>query len=277
MRKSVLLAFFFSLISQPLWGEEAFQPLDKILSQYVKENTVPAGGLETAFDYESAKKDKNVEKLVVQQTETFKNFKIDSLKTKNKATAFWINAYNFFMIKKILKDGFKKGKLNIEGVKSFGSLFSPYKVFKKEEFNIGGKNYSLDQIEKGVLLGDEYKKKGWKDARVHFAVNCASVGCPPLLAKAYSEATVDKVLTENVQRALKTKRHMHFVGKNLHLTHLFKWYKKDFEEQAGNVKAFIKKYTPTELHTQVDQAKNLKYIDYDWKLNKPSNFSKKIP
>lgn len=277
MRSYILFLFICFQVPQFLWAQELFSPMDKMLSQYVKNNNISGGGLETSFDYVAAKNDKNVTGLIQQQTQNFQNFDTKTLKTKNQATAFWINAYNFFMIKKILKDGFKKGKLKIDGVKSFGSFFDPYKVFKKEEFNIGGKLYSLDKIEKGILLGDDYKKKGWKDARIHFAANCASVGCPPLLTKAYNEKTIDKTLSENVQMALKTPRHMSFSGGKLRLTHLFKWYKKDFKEQAGTVKDFLKKYTDEKFHTKIDQAKAIEYIDYDWNLNKPSNFSKKIP
>jgi len=52
-------------------------------------------------------------------------------------------------------------------------------VFEREKFVIDGEKYSLNQMEKEILLGQDYAERGWKDARVHFAVNCASVGCPP--------------------------------------------------------------------------------------------------
>ncbi len=126
-------------------------------------------------------------------------------------------------------------------------------------------------MEKGQLLSKAFKKKSWKDARIHFVVNCASVGCPPLANKIYTPEQLDKDLTEATRKALKTERHFKFHKKNLYLTQLFEWYKDDFKEAEGSVKSFLKKYTDSSLHNQIDTS-DIKFIDYDWKLNRPKNF-----
>ena len=75
---------------------------------------------------------------------------------------------------------------------------------------------------------------------------------------------------------MKTKRHFHIKGKTLKLTHLFKWYKKDFEEAAGSVKKFIAPYLEDEdSRKKLEDSKDIDFIDYDWKLNRPENFVSK--
>ncbi len=250
-----------------------FDPFQKILNKHLSVKELNGGGLETSFDYEGAKKNPETEKLRKNQVTELQNFKVDSLDSKNEALAFWINAYNFFMINIILTEGFDGNKLNIDSVKDFGSFFNPYKVFKKEINKVGGKNYSLDQIEKETLLGTEYREKGWKDARVHFAVNCASVGCPPLIKEVYKAKTLDKTLDENLEKAMHTPRHLEVKGKELHLTHLFKWYRDDFKEASGSVRKFIYKAIKNKnLLKAVKSTNDIDYIDYDWKLNRSENF-----
>lgn len=250
----------------------SFAAYQKILSSHLTENQ-SGNDYETYFDYKTAKKNSETAKAIQKQLKVLDDFQPSSLKTKEEATAFWINTYNFFMIAKILKDGFKKDRLKIKGVKDLGSFFSPYKAFKEKDFKVGGKEISLDGVEKGILLGEVYKKKGWKDARIHFAVNCASVGCPPLRQKIYTPSTVSSMLIENSKKSFMTHRHLHFKGSTLHLTHLFKWYKKDFEDESGSVQRFIAKFIDDEnLKNKILSAKKIKHIEYDWSLNHKENF-----
>lgn len=270
MRIILLIASIYFFNSFAMAGFDHFQ---KALDAHVKERTLPGGGFESSFDYLSARSNPATMKHLNDQITNLKSFNIDTLKTKEQANAFWINAYNFYMIKIILEKGFKDGKLKIKSVKDLGSFFSPYKIFTRQINTVGAKTYSLDQIEKKILLGEEYKRKGWKDARIHFAVNCASVGCPPLKAKVYEAATLNSTLDDNVKKALKTPRHFNMNDKNLSLTHLFKWYKDDFIEHSGSVKKFLQKYkTDRKEQEAIDNATSTKFIDYDWRLNLPSNF-----
>lgn len=260
-------AFFVTLTVSTFSFAAEFDPFQKILDKHLVIQSV-GEGFQSAFNYTEAIKDKEVGENIKKQIEILSKKDLSVLKTKNEALAFWINSYNFYMIHNILQKGFESGKLKIKGVKDLGNFFNPYKVFKKEINQIGGKEMSLDQIEKGTLLGKIYKKKGWKDARIHFAVNCASKGCPPLIAKVYTAVTLDKTLDENIQTALKTPRHLKINGKTLYLTHLFKWYEQDFIEHSGSVKEFIYKYVSKEVQNQVDKTKSIEYIEYDWNLNK---------
>ena len=267
--RSVLFSLVFLFVSPILAAD--FSAFQQLLDKHLVEKDLPGGGFESSFNYTQAKKDAGTQQLLNKQAEVLKAFKPQSLQSKDEAIAFWINTYNFFMIKIILDTGFKKGKLNINSVKDFGSLFNPYKIFSRDINNVGGNQMSLDQIEKKTLLGEAYKKRGWKDARVHFAVNCASVGCPPLIKKVYEAKSLNDVLDSNIRKAFKTSRHFSLKGTNLQLTHLFKWYKTDFEEDSGSVQKFLQKYLDANTGAAVDKAK-IQFIKYDWNLNRPQNF-----
>ena len=273
MKKIILITLLTFSVSFCWASGPSFSIYQNILDKYVIAVELPDGGFQTHVQYQKIYDDKDATKNREEQLKIIENFDPVLLKTKEEATAFWINTYNFFMISKILKDGFKDNKLKINSVKDLGSLFGPYKAFAALDFKVGGKTMSLDQIEKETLLGEAFKSKKWKDARVHFAVNCASVGCPPLIKKIYTLETINQQLDENITRALKTKRHFHFEGDKLHVTHLTKWYEADFKENYGSVQNFLVQFTSDpSVKAKIKTMKSFEYINYDWKLNISENF-----
>ena len=250
--------------------EATFGPYAELLERYLEERNVPDDGLVSAFDYRAALADDETDALMDRQHDKLADFDVDTLTTREEANAFWLNAYNYFMIAYILQNP-QNGEL-IESVRDYGAWYNPYRVFGRDDFNIGGEQYSLSQMEKDILLGDEYLEKGWFEARVHFAVNCASVGCPPLRDVLYTSDNVDDLLTENTRKALNTPRHLHLDGDTLYLTQLFEWYEDDYEYEADSVKDWIRSYADEEVVARVDAAERIRYIDYDWTLNAPEYF-----
>ncbi|MFO7811577.1 MAG: DUF547 domain-containing protein [Pelovirga sp.] len=253
--------------------EEFYAPYAEILNRFVVEKDLPGGGLVSAFNYEKALADSRTFALLNQQKTILAEFEPDRLTEKYQSIAFWLNAYNFFMIEHLLTHPLK-GEL-VDSVWDYGGRYSPFKkhVFERELFTVGGQKYSLSAIEKDILLGSDYQRKGWKDARVHYAVNCASVGCPPLRKQLYTPTNTNDLMTANTVRAFNTERQLHIEGRTLMLSELFKWYADDFVEAAGSIRQFIKAYTDEERHPQIDQADRIDCIDYDWSLNRPENFS----
>jgi len=253
--------------------EELYAPYAEVLARFVVEKDLPGGGLVSAFNYEEALAESDTIALLNQQNANLVAFDPEALTEKYQSIAFWLNAYNFFMIEHLLTNPLK-GQL-VDSVWDYGGRYSPFKqhVFERELFTVGGKKYSLSAIEKDILLGSEYQRKGWKEARVHYAVNCASVGCPPLRNQLYTPTNTDDLLTANTVRAFNTERQLHIDGRTLMLSELFKWYADDFIEAAGSIHDFIKAYTDENRHSQFDQTDRVAYIDYDWSLNRPDNFS----
>ncbi|MFU8816899.1 MAG: DUF547 domain-containing protein [Pseudomonadales bacterium] len=249
---------------------ELFAPYQTLLEQHLEERPLPHDGLVTAFDYAAAAAAAETRPLLTEQRRRLAEFDPQSLATRDAALSFWLNAYNYFMIDYIL-DHPQRGQI-VGSVRDFGNLFNPYRVFRQSAFDVGGRKYSLDEMEKGILLGEGYKARGWKDARVHFAVNCASVGCPPLRQTIYLPSAVDAVLTDNTRRALNTERHLRVDGNTLHLTRLFDWYEADYVEAAGSVRDFILAYADERVRRQVERSERIAFVEYDWSLNSPENF-----
>lgn len=167
--------------------------------------------------------------------------------TKAQKKAYLINAYNAFTLKLIIDN------YPLESIRDIGGIFS--NPFSTEFAKIGGKDYSLDDIEKGMLL-----KMG--DPRVHFAVNCASESCPKLANKAY----VASKLNQQLDAAAKTFIHSdkNKLSKNtVELSKIFKWYASDFETDGNSVIKFINSYSDQ----NISENASISYLSYSWKLN----------
>ncbi|EMP54730.1 hypothetical protein MSNKSG1_15512 [Marinobacter santoriniensis NKSG1] len=266
------------VVMMPAWAlagvnDNLYEGYQQLLNDYLVEQTLPGDGLVSAFDYTAALADEQVAQTIAQQTAVLRDFDPDSLDGREQTVAFWINAYNFFMLSEILTDR-PDGKL-VSSVWDYGGRVNPFvdSVFERETFVVGSEQMSLNDIEKGRLLGKSYADRGWKDARVHFAVNCASVGCPPLRQQIYTADNLEEMLKENTRRAFSTPYHLKIQGDTLYVTELFKWYEQDFVDAAGSVRGFIRHWADNDTAAEVAKTSSLDYIDYDWSLNRPSNFS----
>jgi len=249
-----------------------FAAYQQLLDNYLTEVQSPRDGFYSAFDYDKALADGATAGLLEQQNRALAAFDPAGLDGWEESVAFWINAYNYFMVAQILTDR-PNGRL-VDSVWDYGGRFNPFvdSVFDVSRFVVGGRSYSLSGIEKEILLGDDYRARGWKDARVHFAVNCASVGCPPLRSRIYTADNLEATLAENTRLALASVRHLRVEGDTLYGTELFKWYEKDFSEAEGSVGAFIQRWAAPEVARVAAATSELKFIDYDWSLNRPDNF-----
>ncbi|MFO8085010.1 MAG: DUF547 domain-containing protein [Desulfobacterales bacterium] len=277
LRFIMLSAIFFAFSAAVVSGnkgtvESVFQPYADLLNRFLIERDLENDGLESAFDYEKALAHEQTMALLEEQDALLAEFDVAQLDTLEKAVAFWSNAYNYFMIAHILRE--RPDDELVESIWDYGGRFSPFRanIFERDLFTIGKHKYSLNDMEKSILLGDEFAEKGWKEARVHFTVNCASVGCPPLRRQIYTAENIDKLMTENTRRALNTHRHLHREGNTLYISELFKWYEDDYVEEEGSVKEFIKAYADDHVAEKVEASTRIHYIDYDWSLNKPGNF-----
>lgn len=255
--------------SGPYARDSLFQPYAELLERHVMEYDLDAGGLVASFDYKSAISDSGSRDLIERQTRRLAALDSDEFDQRDNALAFWINAYNFFMITHIVEQA-EAGE-PVDSVKEFGNLFNPFRVFEQERFDVAGRMHSLDGIEKDILLGEAFARRGWKDARVHFAVNCASVGCPPLRNRPYTAANLERLLDENSRRALLTPLHLRIDGDTAWLTSLFDWYADDFVEAAGSVRGFIESHLDPGRRERFGATDTIRFIDYDWRLNSPEN------
>lgn len=179
--------------------------------------------------------------------------------------AFLINAYNAHTVQLILTRYPK-----LESIKDLGSLFSS--PWRQQFFSLIGEKRSLDDVEHKLLRGD----KRYQEPRIHFAVNCASIGCPALRDEAYTGAKLASQLEDQTIRFLRDNSRNRFDMKTgtYFVSRIFDWYQEDFEKYAGGVKAFLVRYAektgkyPAEVTYVKQNNFGIDYFPYDWSLNK---------
>ena len=181
-----------------------------------------------------------------------------SLKTRAERLAFWINAYNILAIDLVRRNH------PVDSIRSIGSFFSP--VWKRPAGKIGGRSYTLDEIENQIL-------RPIGEPRVHAAIVCASLSCPPLRREPYRSERLAAQLEDNVRRWLADPRkgaHIDRSTRTLELSRIFDWFTGDFK--AGVLPFVASHVSPTDAGWIRSQGESLRirYFDYDWSLNDTS-------
>lgn len=227
---------FFSLSScaqNSTTKDEAFshQTFDNILQKYVSASGV--------VNYAGLKKD---EASLDKYLSTLSKEAPAKSWSKNASLAFWINAYNANTIKLILKN------YPVKSIKDINNG----KPWDLQWIKIGGKTYSLNNIENDII------RSQYKDARIHFAVNCAAKSCPPLANKAFTENNINSMLDARAKNFINSGMN-DISASTATISKIFDWYKADF----GNVITFINKYSNVNLNANA----TINYKEYDWSLN----------
>lgn len=182
--------------------------------------------------------------------------------------AFLINAYNAWTVDLILRSD-----PALQSIRDLGSLFSS--PWKRRFFELFGDEQSLDGIEHDLLRG----APDYDDPRIHFAVNCASIGCPALRPEAYRADDLDAQLEDQARRFLRDGSRNRWDAKagTLHLSKIFDWYAKDFDLpfRGGQSRAHFLAQYATELGVSAAETARLEageieieFLDYDWTLNR---------
>jgi len=184
---------------------------------------------------------------------------------KTDQLAFLINVYNAATIDLVLTK-----YPGLESIKDLGGLFSS--PWGQDVVTLFGEAVSLDDVEHTWIR----KRGNYRDARIHFAVNCASVGCPALRPEAYSGARLDAQLEDQTRRFLRDRSRNRLRGNALYVSKIFDWYEVDFEQgwnDARSVGQFLARRADA-LGLTAAQANALRagdleieYTEYNWSLN----------
>lgn len=178
--------------------------------------------------------------------------------TKAEKLAFYINAYNAKVLVMVLKyvRGKGEGGKDLEGVLAVEGA-SGVKFFDVKEIIVGGQLMSLNELEQlGRSLGD---------SRIHFAVNCASISCPPLLGRAWRPETLDADLDAATEAYLRSDLGLQVKDRRVYVSKIFEWYEADWGGRGG-VTNFLMRYAPRAAKEHLDRE--VGYLDYDWRLNR---------
>ena len=244
-----------------LRAEISHQLWDDLLQRHVR---VLDGGRATQLDYKGMAADHPQLVRYLQSLEKVGRKEFDTW-PKDRQLAFLINAYNAWTVQLIL------GRYpDLQSIKDLGSLFrSPWKqVF----IPLLGEQRSLDDIEHGLIRGSGR----YDEPRIHFAVNCASIGCPALIGRAYDEQQLDRQLEEATRLFLADRSRNRYEKGRLEVSSIFKWYREDFERGWRGTKSlaeFLALYGDSlGLNGQTAEALrsgaiDLEFLEYDWNLN----------
>lgn len=172
----------------------------------------------------------------------------------NAQFAFYVNAYNAWTLKLILNH-----YPGITSIKDAGSFWqSPW---KKKLARIDGDLLTLDEIENDIL------RPQFKDPRVHFAINCASKGCPPLYGVPFNGRDLDRQLDHVTRAFIDDPARYRLEGDVLFVSRIFKWYREDFND---DIIGFFQTYAEGDLKALLQTKArdlDLRFRDYDWSLN----------
>ncbi len=206
---------------------------DQLLSSHVTSGMV---------DYKSIKKDPT---NLNQALRALKKINLEDLSLLEKE-AVWINAYNIFVIKGIVE------AYPVNSVNDIPDFFDA------RSYTLGNQKVSLNQLEKEILF-----KEIW-DERLHFALVCGAVGCPPLSKRAFTEANTQIMLQRLTKRAINNPSlvqiDMH--EKKVIVSKIFEWYKSDFTKNQSLIE-YLNQYRDQKIPDGFAVA----YQEYDWNLN----------
>lgn len=173
---------------------------------------------------------------------------------RDEALAFYVNLYNAWTLKLIV-DNYP----DLESIKDLGwFLHTPW---DKNLVVLGGRVISLDHLEHEII------RPQFQDARVHFALNCTALSCPPLQKEPYRGAVLDRQLDMVARTFVNSKDDNYLDGNILYLCKLFDWYEEDFQP---TVRDFVLRFAEPDMARGVRNAgKDLRieYLPYDWTLN----------
>jgi hypothetical protein len=172
--------------------------------------------------------------------------------------AFWINAYNAVTIRGILRE------YPTTSIRNHTAKFFGYNIWQDLKLYVGGSPYSLEDIEHETL-------RKMSEPRIHFAIVCASIGCPRLLNEAYVADRIDEQLTINAKDFFARRQNFrnNAAARGFQLSSILSWFDEDF---GSNQKQMLKTISPWLPTPQAQAAArsgsvSVAYLTYDWKLN----------
>lgn len=225
---------------------------DRFVAQHVRE-----GG--ARFDYLSASENPgDLEAYLAAANEAA----LSDL-SRDHLLALLINTYNACTIRAILETFIPDPALGVASIRDIP------RVFDRKSCKLGGHTVSLNNIEHNLI------RPLFRDPRIHFAVNCASVGCPPLSMKAFTGEALESQLEAAARRTLASEAYVRVEDGTLQITRLLEWYGADFlnEEFVGSeasLPAYVRKYASPEVGEWINSHREnpkIEFLDYDWSLN----------
>lgn len=172
------------------------------------------------------------------------------------AKAFWINLYNAKTLDVVVD---RYPIKSIKDIKLGGGFFGSG-PWKKKLVTVGGKKLSLDDIEHNIA------RKTWRDPRLHYGFNCASIGCPNLLSEAFTGGKIDGQLNKAARDYINHPRGVTISSDGIKASKIYDWYDEDFGSSKQLI-AHWQRYASPKLKQALSKHKSINSYAYNWSLN----------
>lgn len=234
-------------------SKEFYSSWKELLNEYSQNGRV---------NYKMIKADDTKLIMSISYAENISKLEFDSL-SDDERKVFWINAYNLAAVKMVIDNYPIKKNFGLNAIRyPQNSIQQINKVWDRSVLIVRGKALSLNDIENKILRHE------FKDPRIHFAIVCASIGCPAIRSEVYTADKLDQQLAEQIRIFIKDPNKVTYdLSKDvLYLSPIFKWFKSDFDEVGGAV-IFIKRYSDDPWAGSLSQKTQIEWLGYDWNLN----------
>ena len=177
--------------------------------------------------------------------------------TKDVQMAYWINLYNALTVWVVTSD------YPVESIRDINSSVFRPGPWKRKLLTIAEKSITLDNIEHNIL------RPIWKDPRIHYAVNCASIGCPNLIKQAFRADNLEELLDKGAREYINHSRAARVEDGKLIVSSIYEWFQVDFGGSEHGVIEHLRTYAEADLLSKLEQFDEYDNDDYNWKLNAP--------
>ena len=177
---------------------------------------------------------------------------------RSEQLAYWLNLYNALTVRLAIDNYPIK---SIKEIDISPGLFANG-PWAKKLFKVEGVPLSLNDIEHRIL------RPIWRDPRIHYVINCASIGCPNLQPLALTGRNVMAILEAAAREFINHPRAVSYDGTRLVLSKLYQWYAEDFGGDDESIISHISQFANSRLRERLKQQKSITNFEYDWSLNK---------
>lgn len=175
--------------------------------------------------------------------------------------AYWINLYNALTVREILRF------FPVSSIRDISSGFFSFGPWNKKLIEIEGEILTLNDIEHRIL------RPIWRDARIHYALNCAALGCPNLQLSVYTGGNTEAMLDSAAREFVNHPRGVRVVDGKLQVSSIYTWFIDDFGGDDAGVIAHLRQYADSALAKSLQGIRRIDNDDYDWSLNSVSDVS----
>jgi hypothetical protein len=181
---------------------------------------------------------------------------------RDQAFAYWANLYNAVTLQVVLE---RYPVRSIRDIRSEGTGLDPRGLvgpWRTRRVTVEGRRFSLDEIENAIL------RPTFNDPRVHYAINCASIGCPNLMTRAWRAETLNADLDAAARAYVNHARGVSVAANgDVRVSSIYRWFREDFGTSDANVIAHLRRYASPELAARLQNATRIAGHSYDWALN----------